>query len=218
ITSLILFSPLLFSIIYWKKFLKEKTFQLIMLFLVTSLITVYPRFSFFHLQPAIAFLIIIFVRIFVLIPQKVKYINLLFLILTTFLVIFFTYKSVVGDQIRFYGDADKKIAQEIIINTRSNEDVFLLGINSSQYVFIGKNPPKHWSDNFGWYLEIPDVQNWVIEGLKSEPPKTIFWRVPSKGNWYDLGVYQPKEIVKYIMRNYHKTGNIEKDIEIWERN
>lgn len=218
ILSLILFTPLFFSVIYWKKFLNDKIFLIILMFLITSLITVYPRFSFFHMQPAIAFLIIILARGFGEVPEKLKIIYLTTLLITTLSVVAFSFKSALGDKIRFYEKQDLQLSEEIIQKTPNNQTTYILGINSSEYVYAGKIPPKNWSDNFGWYLEIPGIQNWVIEGFKNESPEIVFWRIPSKGQWYELGVYQPKEIVSYIRLNYHKTGNIESDIEIWERN
>lgn len=217
VICILLFSPLFFAALNWKKYIRDKVFLIVLLFFFISLITIYPRFSFFHMQPAIVFLIITLAKIFDKVSQRMKHLYLIAILIIVFLVVIISFKSVVGDKIRFYEKQDLQLSEKIS-RTVDGQKVFLLGINSSEYVYAGKIPSKNWSDNFGWYLEIPGVQNWVIEGLKNESSKTVFWRVPSKGNWYDLGVYQPKEIVKYIMRNYHKTGNIEKDIEIWKRN
>ncbi len=218
IISLILFAPLFFSIIYWKKFIKDKIFLIILFFLITSLITVYPRFSFFHMQPAIAFLIIILAKIFNEVPQKLKTLYLISILITTLLIMILSFKSVVGDKIRFYESQDLQLSEEIMQNTKNSQTIYLLGINSSEYIFTNTLPPKNWSDNFGWYLEIPGVQEWVIHGLENEQPNIIFWKIPSNGQWYALGVYQPREITNYIRLNYHKTGKIKSDIEIWTKN
>lgn len=218
ITIFLLFSPLTCLIIYWKKIINDRIFIMISLFFVTSVITIYPRFSFFHLQPALAFLIILFVKIYVEIYQKQKPLFLLFILMVITMILFINFKSVSGNRIRFYEQQDLNLTNIIKKKIKNNENVFLLGINSSEYVYANRIPPKNWSDNFGWYLEIPGIQQWVIEGLRSETPKIIFWKMPLMGNWYDLGVYQPEEIADYIRRNYHETGMIESSIEIWEKN
>lgn len=218
ITIFLLFSPLTYLAIHWKKFINDRVFLIISLFFAMSLITVYPRFSFFHLQPAIAFLIIFFIKVYSVISQKEKSIFLLSILMTVILILFVNFKFVTGNKIRFYEQQDLNLTNIIKKRIKNNENVFLLGINSSEYAYANRIPPKNWSDNFGWYLEIPGIQPWVIKGLKSETPNIIFWKIPLTGNWYDLGVYQPKEIVNYIRRNYHKTGKIESSIEIWEKN
>lgn len=217
ITIVLIFSPLLFAVGNWKNFFKDKVFLLIFSFLLVSLITIYPRFSFFHLQPAIAFLVIILAKVFGEISQKLKVLYLISVLITALLVVVLNFKLVVGVKIRFYNKQDLQLSEEIMWKTRNNQTIYLLGINSSEYVYTNKIPSKHWSDNYGWYLEISGIQKWVIDGFVQDHPKIIFWKVPKKGNWYDLGVYQPLEIVNYIRLNYHKTGNIESDIEIWEK-
>lgn len=218
ITLVLMFSPLFFAVINWKKFYNDKIFLLAFSFLLVSVITIYPRFSFFHIQPGIAFLVIMLGKVFGEIPQKLKILYLISVLITVLLVVVINFKSVVGDKIRFFDMQDLQLSEDIVRKTKNSQTTYFLGINSSEYVYAGKIPPKNWSDNFGWYLEIAGVQKWVINGLKSGRPETIYWKIPKKGNWHDLGVYQPQEIVKYIRLNYHKTGNIESDIEIWKRN
>lgn len=216
--TLLLLAPLSGIFFNFTKLIKDRIFILSLIFLIAALIAVYPRFSFFHLQPATAFAVLLFARIFSQTQKdlKVFYLGGIFIICVVISALL--YKSQIGNGIRFYSDNDKRISQAIIANTNEGERVYLLGLNSSQYVFTKRLPPRNWSDNFGWYLEIPGVQEWTIEGLKKNPPEKVFWKIPSEGEWYDLGSYQPKEITNFIRQNYLLTGKIEEGIEIWTRN
>ena len=73
------------------------------------------------------------------------------------------------------------------------------------------------SDNFGWYLEIPGVQEEIITRWEGNPPDTVIWRTPSKGNWHDLGTYQPAKIVNWISENYMKEKELQPEIWVWRK-
>ncbi len=209
--------PALGGLLQLKKIKRDKVFLFSGIFTVAALISVYPRFSFFHLQPAIPFITILILKTFNGFPKgwQRRYAVLLGVVVISVIVLLG--KGNFINQIRFYATSDQNLAREINASTKDNRRVFLLGLNSSEYVFAGKLPPVNWSDNFGWYLEIPEVQDWVIQGLKITPPEKVFWRVPNSGNWYDLGTYQPQKIIDFIRQNYILTGKIEGGVEIWTK-
>lgn len=217
LVTLLLLMPLGGAILSGKQLLKDKCFLLTLLFLVAALITIYPRFSFFHLQPAIALAVILFAKIFVKISPKLQIKYLAFTVLVSFIITVTAARVTWGQGIRFYSLEDQRLGQKIASEVQTGERVFLLGVHASQYVFADRLPPKNWSDNFGWYLEIPGVQEWVIEGLKEDPPRKVIWRVPSEGSWYKLGVYQPQKIVEYIKQYYRQDATIDGVIEVWSR-
>lgn len=213
-----LLAPLIVSLLKIKSFLRDKTFLWGLLFLTSALLAIYPRFSFFHFQPVIPFLVILIVKITDHFGRQGRPSFILGGGLSIVLITSLLLGGNLGGQIRFYDETEKKLAQTITQKTNQKERVFLFGLNSSQYIFANRLPPINWSDNFGWYLEIPGVQEWVIEGFQKSPPEKVFWRIPNRGNWYELGTYQPREIISYIARNYHLTDNIEGGIEIWTKN
>lgn len=213
--TLLLLIPLGAVFLQAKQRLKDPVIKLTSLFFLASLLAVYPRFSFFHLQPAIALAIILFAQIFINLPEKLKIKYLVFIVVISLSITLLLSRTALGQGIRFYSLQDQKLGEKIASEVKEGEKVFLLGLNASQYVFTHRLPPKRWTDNFGWYLQIPGVQQWVIEGLKEDPPAKVIWRVPASGQWYNLGVYQPQEIVQYLRTNYQKTGKIEEGIEIW---
>lgn len=213
LVSFILISPIIGIFFQTKKIFQDKVFLLASLFLIAAVLAIYPRFSFFHLQPSLTFAMIIFARIFVGLPQNKKTAYKGLVTMAIILIIGLTFQGSIGEKMRFYDQSDQKLAAEIQKSTKNS--VFLLGLNSSQYVFANRLPPKHWSDNFGWYLEIPGVQEWFLEGFSTNMPEKVFWRIPNSGKWYELGVYQPQQITQFIRQHYEKTDKIEGGIEVW---
>ncbi|MDO8638493.1 MAG: glycosyltransferase family 39 protein [Candidatus Daviesbacteria bacterium] len=209
----LLFLPL--ALIFLKtKLIKDKCFILTSAFLISSLIIVYPRLTFFHLQPALVFLIIILSLI---INNLTKF---KIIALTTISIIYLAIATVAyrspKEEIRFYNSEEIFWAQFLNQNLKPTEKVYLLGLNSSLYAHSDRLPPKGWLDNFGWYFEIPGVQDEFIDDLKADPPKLILHKIPANGNWFDLSVYQPQKVVEYIKLNYTKIKQVG-EIEIWQK-
>jgi hypothetical protein len=118
---------------------------------------------------------------------------------------------------RFWSNHDLQLAQIIKEKTINSEKIYFLGLSSNYYVFVEKLPPKPWMDNFGWCFEYPGMQEEVIAGWNEEKPGNIIIVDAQPGNWYDLGTYQPKEIINWIEQNYIKKEEIEKEIWLWEK-
>ncbi len=216
----LLFLPLLGSLvinIVRRKLLLDNHLSLLFLFLIGSLIAVYPRFSFFHFQTALAFLIITIM--YVLGEWKLK--KLLVGFVLFFGVLFpIIHQPVISrdwqKEARFYGKDDIKLAQAIKEFVPDNKSVFLLGPQSGLYVLSNRLPPKRWTDNFGWYLEITGVQEEIISQWEENPPDVVVWRTPQLDNPYDLGTYQPKKIARWIEANYTKEREIASGIWLWK--
>ncbi|KKQ91795.1 MAG: hypothetical protein UT58_C0010G0017 [Microgenomates group bacterium GW2011_GWC1_39_7b] len=180
----------------------------------TLLVSAFPRFSFFHLQPFLAFFVIAVVF---LISQKNK-MFLTFALLALFYVGLYRYRLILpefNDVVRFYGNSEIQLAQYIVSVTTSNDEIYLLGPNSVIYVYAGRIPPKPWIENYVWHFEVPGLQEKVIAGWETNPPKIIFWTPPTPGNWFDLGTYQPKIIFEWISKNYVHKENTRSGVEVW---
>ncbi len=180
--------------------------------MVCGILGVYPRFSFFHLQPALAFLVIL--AIYLINRTKLNPSYLLFIPL---LILVLNFRNLQFGGVRFWSQEDLVLAKQIESDSSKDKPVYLLGLNSNLYTFSGRLPNKPWVDNFGWYLEIAGQQENVIKGLESNQPSSIFWRTPDAGNWYDIGTYQPKMITDWIQKNYKKKIEIQKGIWEWVR-
>lgn len=213
---LLLLSPILLAFVNREIFAK-RYFLLSLIFLTSALVAVYPRFSFFHLQPAIAFTVIASSIVFTALSKSQKIAQTALMFLAALVVIKIVFQVNTGEPVRFYGESEKRLSKEITTLTGSYERVFLLGLDSSLYVFSKTLPPKNWSDSFGWYLEIPGVQEWVLEGFVSDRPEKILRQIPSSGSWFKPGVYQPEKVVNYMNVYYDRGGELEPGVEIWTR-
>jgi len=193
----LLFVPLALLIVKLKKeLLKDTNSLLLILCVFVSLVLVYPRFSFFHLQLSIAFCAILY-GVF-LSKFKFPYVlcTLYFVLIAVFIV-----KPAIGDwqkETRFWENEEIKAAEIITNNTQPDDLVYLLGPQSSLYVFSGRLPPKPWTDNYIWYLEIPGIQEEIIKRWNSNKPEIVFTSRIQEGGWYDLGTYRPQKIVDWI--------------------
>lgn len=207
----LIFGPIfLVTILKIKKWSNE--FLVLILLFIGAFITSFPRSEFFRMQPALALATI-------LLPFILTKARSLWFFLPVVAAILISAKSVfmpMDLHPRFYSQEDLKMA-EFIKSKSSSQKIFLLGIDSSQYVLTSKLPPKPWVDNYVWYMEIPGIQEKVISGLINDSPDKIFRKQPKAGQWYELGVYQPKKVIEYVDKNYDLSEVRYEDIEVWDR-
>lgn len=200
--------------LFWKPQKKMPSFKRLLLgFLGIALFIVYPRFSFFHFQTALA-LIAVMLGI-VASKYKPKYWQLSFYLLVV--IYFVSYPQIKVNwqkEARFYTVNDLEFASHI----STPKSVLLLRLPSSYYVFSNTLPPKPWLDNFGWYWEVPGVQADTLASWSKSPPELIYSQVSEPGNWWELGTYQPADLVNWIQMNYHQIDNLSENINVWQRN
>lgn len=210
---LLLLSPLAFLPI--KSFLKKGKFMiLLLLFLGSAVLAVYPRFSFFHFQPALA-MAAIFAGYTLIISKKY---SLFHLFGVASIVSLLTLPGTIRGwqkEARFFGKADINLAENIK-KVGPEGPIYFLGLPSGLYVLTQKLPPKPWVDNFGWYFEIPGMEDEVIKRWEENPPVAIFWKKPEEGKWFELGSYQPQKITEWIKKNYIREGEIDREISFWK--
>ncbi len=211
--TIILFISSLLILRNFKK-LSETTWILLLIF-GGLFLTAFPRFDFFRMQPSIAVFPILFATIFL----KNQKLYSIFLILTALLFITISWKNInFSSQIRFYEQKDLNLTKKIQLFLNKKDSTYFLGVHSGQYILTETLPFKPWIDNYIWYMEVPGVQDKVIEGFEKSKPKYIFWTKPQKDQWFKLGTYQPQKITEYIKTNYTKFDEINGSIEIWQKN
>ena len=118
---------------------------------------------------------------------------------------------------RFYDEEDQKLINVISTLSTKEEKVSLVAISSSAYVFADRLPPKPWADNFGWYFEVPGWQEYSLKRFEENPADKIFYKIPERGNWFDLGVYRPQKLVDYMNKYYYRDSEPIAGIELWIR-
>lgn len=212
VNTLVIFSPAVIFVLFY--FRSLKTFEkIILLILTANILMAFPRFSYFHLQPAL-------VTYLLLLPAVVKknfkagLIVMLFLSLGGVLLWKDERPFVDIESARFYEKEDIEFANTIKSESMGFESIYLFGPHSLAYVLSDTIPPKPWVENFVWYFEIPGMQEKFIKGLDSS--KTIIFKSPPlEGNWFDLRVYQPAKVIDYINSNYRQTYKLKGNIEVW---
>ena len=125
-------------------------------------------------------------------------------------------KSDWGKETRFWSENDIELANIIKDNTAKDDLIYLQDLHSTLYVLADRLPSKPWTDNFGWFLEVPGVQAQTIEGWDKNKPKYVFVKDILLGNWYDLGTYRPKKITDWINKNYFRKEEIKTGVWLWK--
>ena len=198
----------------FKVIVARKSYLLTYLFFVAGIVAVYPRFSFFHFQAALAFCTILFGIWVSYLKTKWKFI-LPYLIVIFMVVSLPILKVNWQKEARFWSNSDYEFS-DIISHKVGDKSVFLLGLHSGNYILSGTLPPKPWLDNFGWFFEVPGVQEETIKLWEESLPSAIFIKDREPGNWYEIGTYQPKQILSWIETNYTKKEEVVPGVWYWE--
>ena len=120
--------PLSGAFLVWKKIIKDKVFGVAFVFLLASILAVYPRFTYFHLQPVLATIFIVFGVIYVYLR---KYWYFIFLALVAALAVYPTLNYSFIKSVRFYDEEDQKLINVISTLSTKEEKVSLVAISSS---------------------------------------------------------------------------------------
>lgn len=195
-------------------FVKKRKPVVLFLFLSAALIAVYPRFSFYHLQPAIAIAAILFGVCLKYLNINYKY-SIFYILIVSVLISFPVIKRDWGEETRFWNNEAIQLADNI--KDKNYKRIYLFGPHSLIYVLSKTLPTTPWFDNYGWYFEIPGVQQSVLDSWKNYSPETILIQTPNQGQWYLIGTYLPKKIMDWINFNYNKLQEVEPGLWLWEK-
>lgn len=210
---LILLPPGIFLFTKFRKIVLDKNLVLFFLFLGAGILAVYPRFSFYHFQPALAITAVLF-GVSLTHLKKIPFL-VLYLLFLVFLISVPGIKVNWQKETRFWGRSEVELAGDIRKEVGENETVYLLGPHSAFYVLSGRLPPKPWLDNYGWYFEIPGIQEKTISSWDKNPPAVIIIQDPNPGRWYEIGVYQPKKIIEWVKAKYYREREIKSGLWLW---
>ncbi|RJR30276.1 hypothetical protein C4564_00810 [Candidatus Microgenomates bacterium] len=201
IISFIVFSPL---------FLMQKKNPALWWSLI-SLLFAFPRFAYFHLLIAAAFLSIG-------VPSLVSHKKQRVIIAgyAVWLSILFVYKlnPFETHSIRFFSETDQKIAQSIQQGLPVGvQQIYFYNVPSQYWVLGEVLPTKPWADLFPWYLEVPGLQDQVISGIGDFVVAKPF----IQGGTYVLGAYEPEKIHQYIEENFQLVQTLPSGLQLLKR-
>jgi hypothetical protein len=183
--------------------LKTKVKNLnLLLWAVAGSLGAYPRFEYFHFQPAIPFLAFAFG----LLLSGVKRFGRLIVIFMAFYLLGCTY--LFGQFLirnwkegtRFYEQDVQDVAVYIKANVKTNSKIFVMNWWDSLYALTDTLPAVNpWVPQLSWYQEIPGVQDKEVADLQNPNPKMIIQEPYSE---LGLSSYIPQKVYSYILENY----------------
>jgi hypothetical protein len=185
----------------------EKKFD-VSLWMFAGMLGAYPRFELFHFQPAVPFLSLFLGSIlanFNKTKKVIKNILIVYLLGSLYLFSTFLYRNW-GKQTRFYEPEVYKVAEYIKNEVDENEKIFILNYWDHLYVLTDTIPAtKPWVPHLPWYMELPGIQEEIVDDLKRTLPTTI-----AIGEYSDIGLssYKPEQITIFLNENYQIVENV----------
>lgn len=162
----------------------------------------YPRFEFFHFQPALPYLAIASALVFTEFAKKdilVKYFVFLYVFGSVYLFAIFFMRNY-KEGVRFYEKDVQDIVSYVKSNTSPGDRIFVMNWWDNIYALSDRLPATDpWVPQLSWYMEIPDIQEGMINDLQEVKPKII---ILSQYSEVGLSAYIPQKVYNYVMQNY----------------
>jgi hypothetical protein len=205
-----IFPFLIFIPIIWKDFKKNIN---LLIWSIAGGLGAYPRFEYFHIQPAIPFLALAIGIFFSEKLWKIKLIKvfLVFYILGSLYLFGGFFMRNWGEGTRFYEQDVQDVVAYVDSNTKPTDKIFVMNWWDSVYSLSNRLPAVDpWIPQLSWYTEIPGIQDKMIVDLKSVKPKLIILYPYSDSG---LSAYIPQKIYDYVIQNYKLKEKVD-DVDI----
>lgn len=179
-------------------------YRFINLFLwaIAGLMGVFPRFEFFHFQPALFYLSIALALVFSKkLPVKnykfmLFYLSFLALVFGRFL--FSSFKQ----ETRFYEKSVQEVQNEVSKIVVPGEKIYIVSYWDSLYALTDTLPAtKPLVPFIPWYLKLNGVEEKILKSLEEEKPKVIVASYPSIKTGL---IYRSDLIEEFIYKNYYE--------------
>ncbi len=214
-----LFTPFVFGLLSLfqkgKKILKTNEILTLFFWSLAGIAGMYPRFEYFHLQPALPYIAFICGIIISKRKNLGKYLNMCFNVYIVFLVLLFAnyFMRNYGEGTRFYEKSVLEVANEVKKNANPNDKLLVLNYWDSVYALTETIPASlPLIPNLEWYLSLPHVQEETVNDLKVSKPLLIVINPYTKDG---LSSYKPTTIYNYVLENYNLSHKVS-GIEFWK--
>jgi hypothetical protein len=200
-------------LIFLPLFLNQKS-KILNLFLwaFAGFLGAFPRFEFFHFQPAIPYLAIATSLLISNLNFRSFFLRLFlafYFLASFYLVLSFCLKNC-GKGTRFYEREVLEVISYVKKSTSPGEKILVLNWWDSVYPLSDTLPAtRPWVPQLPWYQNLPGIEEKEIDDLKEEKPNLILL-YPYTGS--GLSSYVPQKLYGYVKENYDlkdKIGNIE---------
>lgn len=184
--------------------MRKKGQKIIFLCALTLSLFAYPRFDYFHLVPSLSVFSILTgknIQVFLKSTVLVKSTTVIAaLILLIYSAQFFRNNWV--KEVRFFEPDILSAATFLSLSTEPSDGIYIQNGPDQLLALANRLPPKPWADEFPWYLEQSDYQEQITKSIKSSNVKYVIYKPYNKGEKYDLGVYKPILISKFLDDNF----------------
>lgn len=205
------FIPFLFLVLYVYMFKKKTNWPLIV-WAVFGILGAYPRWEWFHYQPALSFVAIIASLVFFESNKKIEKIiwSLLFIA-----VIFLSGRHIYrnwGLETRFYDSLTKKVVSEVKEKVKPNEKIQVINYWDNIYPLTDTLPSfKPWTPYLTWYLKYPSIENKYVYEMGINKPNVI---VQGKFVENSPNSYEILELHNFIENFYEPIKTIDGQVDI----
>lgn len=190
-------------LIFIPLFVKSKLKNLdLLIWSFAGIMGAYPRFEYFHIQPAIPFLAIATGLVFINLERKNILTKLFIPIYITGSIYLFAgfFMRNFNEGTRFYESNVQNIVAYVKSNTNQGDMIFVMNWWDNIYALTNTLPAtRPWIPQLSWYQEIPGIQEKEIVDLENSKPKLILLQKYSETG---LSAYKPQKIYDYVMLNY----------------
>lgn len=189
-------------------FLKDKKLaQTLVIFITGSLMAIYARFDFVHFQVALPFVLVATVAGFITIWDKIwaKFIfGGYLLVIIWWLSIF--YSGHLSNQVMFFDEQTKAIAQKIRQYTHTGDKIFIFGAVPHLYQMTRTLPAGDlFIFQFPWFVMVTEER--LLEGLKKDNPEIVVSDRTVEIEKQKL-VEFAKRLDEYIQQNYQPVDQV----------
>jgi 4-amino-4-deoxy-L-arabinose transferase-like glycosyltransferase len=193
------FPFLIFIPLIWKTGRKNLN---LLLWTFAGVLGAYPRFEYFHFQPAIPFLAIATGLVLINPETKTRPIKyfLIFYILGSVILFAGFFMRDFNENVRFFETDVSDLVIYVKSNTKPGDKIFVMNWWDNIYPLTGTIPAVDpWVPQLSWYQEISGIQEKEVTDLKNSKPKLILFQ-----DYADSGLasYVPEKVNDYVTANY----------------
>lgn len=201
LVALFPFLSFLFLYAVDKKFvLRDKL--LLLCWAGAGILGAYPRFEYFHFQPAIPFLAFC-VGLIIADAKNIKGVYKAFLILFFLGTLYLAGQYFIRnwrEGTRFFETDVSDVANFVKSNTSPGDRIFVMNWWDNIYALTDTTPATNpWVPQLFWYQELNGIQEKEVENLRSENPKMIILNPYTESG---LSSYKPQKLYDFVSENY----------------
>lgn len=203
---LAIFAPLLFIGKGSKNDRRDLSLSLVSWAVFASM-GIYPRFEYFHFQPALPFIAMAIALVYTRIKKEKLIKSFMALYLIGFAYLFANYFMANWNEgTRFYEENVKSVVSYVKSNTNPGDKIFVMNWWDNIYALTDTIPATDpWIPQLEWYQEAKGIQDKELEDLSFSKPKMIIFQEYSD---FGLASYKPQKLYNYLLINYEMKEKI----------